>query len=158
MCLIGCSVKYDGSCNMDNKNCMNCGFLCKLRYSVYSELSEYERTTVKQNNSNVVKKVEGFSVVDTQHIACYKSQLPTKGSYRPWKQGIITVPISELCQKQCAFYFPYKQTKGLTLPAVDDKYKQYQSTSGLSISKKALIVAIISMVVSVMALFVSIFK
>lgn len=56
---------------MENKNCMNCGFLCKLRYSVYSELSEDEREKVQQNNSNIINKVEGYSVVDTQRVACY---------------------------------------------------------------------------------------
>lgn len=143
---------------MKNKNCMNCGFLCKLRYSVYSELSEDERATVQQNNSNVINKVEGFSVIDTQHVACYKSQLPTQGSFGPWKQGVITVATAELCQRQCAFYFPYEQAKGLTLSAIDDKYKQVKDTMGLSISKKALIVASISMVVSIIAVLVSIFK
>lgn len=144
--------------DMKNKNCMNCGFLCKLRYSVYSELSEDERATVQQNNSNVINKVEGFSVIDTQHVACYKSQLPTKGSFGPWKQGVITVATSELCQRQCAFYFPYEQAKGLTLSAIDDKYKQAQDAMGFSISKKALIVASISMFVSIITVLVSIFK
>lgn len=143
---------------MENKNCMNCGFLCKLRYAVYSELSENERTTVQQNNSNIINKVEGYSVVDTQHVACYKSQLPTKESFGPWKQGVITVPTSELSQRKCAFYFPYEQAKGLTLPAIEDKYNQSQNAAGLSISKKALIVASISMVVSILAFLVSIFK
>ncbi|MBE6450923.1 MAG: hypothetical protein E7016_03040 [Alphaproteobacteria bacterium] len=143
---------------MENKNCMNCGFLCKLRYSAYSELSEDEREKVQQNNSNIINKVEGYSVVDTQRVACYKSQLPTQGDFGPWKQGVITTPTSELCQKQCAFYFPYEQAKGLTLPAIEDKYNQSQNAAGLSISKKALIVASISMVVSILAFLVSIFK
>ena len=92
---------------MENKNCMNCGFLCKLRYSAYSELSEDEKEKVQQNNSNIINKVDGYSVVDTQRVACYKSQLPTQGCFGSWKQGVITTPTSELCQKQCAFYFPY---------------------------------------------------
>lgn len=143
---------------MKNKNCMNCGFLCKLRYSVYSELLEDERATVKQNNSNVINKVEEFSVVDTQRVACYKSQLPTQGGFGPWKQGVITISTSELCQKQCAFYFPYEQSKGLTLSAIDDKYKQTQDAIGISISERALTVAKISMIVSILAFLVSIFK
>lgn len=143
---------------MENKNCMNCGFLCKLRYSAYSELSEDEREKVQQNNSNIINKVEGYSVVDTQRVACYKSQLPTQGGFGPWKQGVITTPTSELCQKQCAFYFPYEQAKGLTLSAIDDKHKQAQDAMGFSISKKALIVASISMFVSIITVLVSIFK
>lgn len=143
---------------MENKNCMNCGFLCKLRYSAYSELSEDEREKVQQNNSNIINKVEGYSVLDTQRVACYKSQLPTQGGFGPWKQGVITTPTSELCQKQCAFYFPYEQAKGLTLSAIDDKYKQAQDAMGFSISKKALIVASISMFVSIITVLVSIFK
>lgn len=143
---------------MKNKNCMNCGFLCKLRYSAYSELSEDEREKVQQNNSNIINKVEGYSVVDTQRVACYKSQLPTQGGFGPWKQGVITTPTSELCQKQCAFYFPYEQAKGLTLSAIDDKYKQAQDALGISISEKALTVAKISMIVSILAFLVSIFK
>lgn len=143
---------------MENKNCMNCGFLCKLRYSAYSELSEDEREKVQQNNSNIINKVEGYSVVDTQRVACYKSQLPTQGGFGPWKQGVITTPTSELCQKQCAFYFPYEQAKGLTLSAIDDKYKQAQDAIGFSISKKALIVTSISMFVSIITVLVSIFK
>lgn len=137
---------------------MNCGFLCKLRYSAYSELSEDEREKVQQNNSNIINKVEGYSVVDTQRVACYKSQLPTQGGFGPWKQGVITTPTSELCQKQCAFYFPYEQANGLTLSAIDDKYKQAQDTMGFSISKKTLIVASISMFVSIITVLVSIFK
>lgn len=143
---------------MENKNCMNCGFLCKLRYSVYSELSEDEREKVQQNNSNIINKVEGYSVVDTQRVACYKSQLPTQGGFGPWKQGVITTTTSELCQKQCAFYFPYEQAKGLNLDAVDEKYKQSQAALGISISEKALIVAKISLIVSIIAVLVSIFK
>lgn len=143
---------------MKNKNCMNCGFLCKLRYSVYSELSEDEREKVQQNNSNIINKVEGCSVVDTQRVACYKSQLPTQGGFGPWKQGVITTPTSELCQKQCAFYFPYEQAKGLNLDAVDEKYKQSQAALGISISEKALTVAKISLIVSILAFLVSIFK
>lgn len=138
---------------------MNCGFLCKLRYSAYSELSEDEREKVKQNNSNTINKVEGCSVVDTQRVSCYKSQLPTQGGGGgPWKQGIITIPTSELCKKQCAFYFPYEQSKGLNLDAVDEKYKQFQAVLEISISKKALTVAKISMVVSILAFLVSIIK
>lgn len=91
-------------------------------------------------------------------MACYKSQLPTKGSFGPWKQGVITVATSELCQRQCAFYFPYEQAKGLTLSAIDDKYKQAQDALGISISEKALTVAKISMIVSILAFLVSIFK
>lgn len=144
--------------DMENKNCMNCGFLCKLRYSVYSELSEDEREKVQQNNSNIINKVEGYSVVDTQRVACYKSQLPTQGGFGPWKQGVITTTTSELCQKQCAFYFPYEQAKGLNLDAVDEKYKQSQAALGISISEKALIVAKISLIVSIIAVLVSIFK
>lgn len=143
---------------MENKNCMNCGFLCKLRYSAYSELSEDEREKVQQNNSNIINKVEGYSVVDTQRVVCYKSQLPTQGGFGQWKQGVITTPTSELCQKQCAFYFPYEQAKGLNLDAVDEKYKQSQAALGISISKKALTVAKISMIVSILAFLVSIFK
>lgn len=143
---------------MENKNCMNCGFLCKLRYSVYSELSEDEREKVQQNNSNIINKVEGYSVVDTQRVACYKSQLPTQGGFGSWKQGVITTPTSELCQKQCAFYFPYEQAKGLNLDAVDEKYKQSQAALGISISEKALTVASISMFVSIITVLVSIFK
>lgn len=143
---------------MENKNCMNCGFLCKLRYSAYSELSEDEREKIQQNNSNIINKVEGYSVVDTQRVACYKSQLPTQGGFGPWKQSVITTPTSELCQKQCAFYFPYEQAKGLNLDAVDEKYKQSQAALGISISERALTVAKISMVVSILALLVSIFK
>ena len=143
---------------MENKNCMNCGFLCKLRYSAYSELSEDEREKVQQNNSNIINKVEGYSVVDTQRVACYKSQLPTQGGFGPWKQGVITTPTSELCQKQCAFYFPYEQSKGLNLDAVDEKYKQSQAALGISISEKDLTVAKISMIVSILAFLVSIFK
>lgn len=143
---------------MENKNCMNCGFLCKLRYSVYSELSEDKREKVQQNNSNIINKVEGYSVVDTQRVACYKSQLPTQGGFGSWKQGVITTPTSELCKKQCAFYFPYEQAKGLNLDAVDEKYKQSQAAFGISISEKALTVAKISMIVSILALLVSIFK
>lgn len=143
---------------MENKNCMNCGFLCKLRYSAYSELSEDEREKVQQNNSNIINKVEGYSVVDTQRVACYKSQLPTQGGFGPWKQGVITTPTSELCQKQCAFYFPYEQAKGLNLDAVDEKYKQSQAALGISISEKDLTVAKISMIVSIIAFLVSIFK
>ena len=143
---------------MENKNCMNCGFLCKLRYSVYSELSEDEREKVQQNNSNAINKVEEFSVVDTQRVACYKSQLPTQGGFGPWKQGVITTPTSELCQKQCAFYFPSEQAKGLNLDAVDEKYKQSQAALGISISEKDLTVAKISMIVSILAFLVSIFK
>lgn len=143
---------------MENKNCMNCGFLCKLRYSAYSELSEGKREKVQQNNSNIINKVEGYSVVDTQRVACYKSQLPTQGGFGPWKQGVITTPTSELCQKQCAFYFPYEQSKGLNLDAVDEKYKQSQAALGISISEKDLTVAKISMIVSILAFLVSIFK
>lgn len=143
---------------MENKNCMNCGFLCKLRYSAYSELSEDEREKVQQNNSNIINKVEGYSVVDTQRVACYKSQLPTQGGFGPWEQGVITVPTSELSQRQCAFYFPYEQSKGLNLDAVDEKYKQSQVALGISISEKALTVAKISMIVSILAFLVSIFK
>lgn len=143
---------------MENKNCMNCGFLCKLRYSVYSELSEDEREKVQQNNSNIINKVEGYSVVDTQRVACYKSQLPTQGGFGSWKQGVITTPTSELCQKQCAFYFPYEQAKGLNLDAVNEKYKQSQAALGISISEKDLTVAKISMIVSILAFLVSIFK
>lgn len=143
---------------MENKNCMNCGFLCKLRYSAYSELSEDEREKVQQNNSNIINKVEGYSVVDTQRVACYKSQLPKQGGFGPWKQGVITTPTSELCQKQCAFYFSYEQAKGLNLDAVDEKYKQSQAALGISISEKALTVAKISMIVSILAFLVSIFK
>lgn len=143
---------------MENKNCMNCGFLCKLRYSAYSELSEDEREKVQQNNSNIINKVEGYSVVDTQRVACYKSQLPTQGGFGPWKQGVITTPTSELCQKQCTFYFSYEQAKGLNLDAVDEKYKQSQAALGISISEKALTVAKISMIVSILAFLVSIFK
>lgn len=53
---------------MENKNCMNCSFLCKLRYSAYSELSEDEREKVQQNNSNIINKVEGrrFWAVETR--------------------------------------------------------------------------------------------
>lgn len=143
---------------MENKNCMNCGFLCKLRYSAYSELSEDEREKVQQNNSNIINKVEGYSVVDTQRVACYKSQLPTQGGFGSWKQGVITTPTSELCQKQCAFYFPYEQAKGLNLDAVNEKYKQSQAALGISISEKDLTVAKISMIVSILAFLVSIFK
>lgn len=143
---------------MENKNCMNCGFLCKLRYSVYSELSEDKREKVQQNNSNIINKVEGYSVVDTQRVACYKSQLPTQGGFGSWKQGVITTPTSELCKKQCAFYFPYEQAKGLNLDAVDEKYKQSQAALGISISEKDLTVAKISMIVSILAFLVSIFK
>ena len=143
---------------MKNKNCMNCGFLCKLRYSAYSELSEDEREKVQQNNSNIINKVEGYSVVDTQRVACYKSQLPTQGGFGPWEQGVITTPTSELSQRQCAFYFPYEQVKGLTLPAIEDKYNQSQNDAGLSISKKALVVASVSMLVSIIAVLVSILK
>lgn len=143
---------------MENKNFMNCGFLFKLRYSAYSELSEDEREKIQQNNSNIINKVEGYSVVDTQRVACYKSQLPTQGGFGAWKQGVITTPTSELCQKQCAFYFPYEQAKGLNLDAVDEKYKQSQAALGISISEKDLTVAKISMIVSILAFLVSIFK
>lgn len=138
----------------DNKTsikpcCVNCAFLCKLRYHIHSELNNEGRSEVKQGNADFLRK-ESATV-----LACYKGQLPTAPKYGPWVQGFLKSSVKDLCDKQCELYYPYAGSENLTLKAIEQKQSRDTEIDNSIIANRAIKLSRTGIIISALALAVS---
>lgn len=134
--------------------CLDCAFLCRLRYSTSSELSQEDRGKLKPNdNKNLEKAVNRGS--DNGYLSCFKAQLKTTVAFNPYKQGMIVEPLQNLSKKKCEFYYPYAECAGLTLDAVEQKQLRSVEMNNALTAKRTLKISHISLLISILAFLTS---
>lgn len=136
--------------------CLNCAFLCKMRYSQYLELDHETRQKIKDGDEHAVNPIKGFSASDICRLACHKSQLPTSGKHYPWAQGALVDKQDELKNKKCEFFCPYDGHEGVVFDAISAKQKRDIENNNILITRKSFWISVIATIIALLSLCVSI--
>ncbi|MCL1892250.1 MAG: hypothetical protein FWF97_03110 [Alphaproteobacteria bacterium] len=134
--------------------CLNCVFLCKLRYSTYSELDNGTRKQLKSGDDEILKRL---SFAEQARLSCYKAQLPTSQKHQPYIQGAITTELKDLGKKRCEFHFSYEGSEGLTLEGTEQKQARSMEIENAITAKRMLKISRTGLYISLLAVAISLF-
>lgn len=144
--------------NSSKPCCLNCAFLCKMRYSQYLELDHETRQKIKDGDEHAVNPIKGFSASDVCRLACHKSQLPTSSKHYPWVQGALIDKQDALKNKKCEFFCPYDGHEGVDFDAIADKQKHDIETKNALIARKSFWISVVATIIALLSLYVAIIK
>ncbi len=136
--------------------CLNCAFLCKMRYSQYLELDHETRQKIRDGDEHAVNPIKGFSASDVCRLACHKSQLPTSNKCYPWAQGTLVNKQDELKNKKCEFFCPYDGNEGVAFDAIAAKQKRDIENKNILITRKSFWISVVATIIALLSLCVSI--
>lgn len=142
--------------NLSKPCCLNCAFLCKMRYSQYLELDHETRKKIEAGDKHAINPLKGFSASDICRIACHKSQLPTSNRQYPWAQGALVIKQEELKNKKCDFFYPYNGHEGVDFDAIYAKQKREIENNNALITRKSFWISVVATIIAILSLCVSV--